>query len=258
MKRRLTCLMAGGLLWGILAPCAFAQRGMGDPAGLAQQGVKPEVVSLSGKVLAVETGPCKMSTGRASTGTHLLLETPKAKKLNVHLGPAAAVARIADQLSVGKKVTVEAFRTTKMPTDHYVAKSLAFDDSTIKLRDESLRPFWLGGRTVPPGWAGPQSDLRRGQGPGMERFPGYAFGARRGYGPGYGRGSAWGYAAGYGRGPGWRGGAGYGRGPAWGYGPGYRRGSGWGRGAGFGRGRPYVDEDRDGICDNYERVWRAN
>ena len=266
MKRGLTFLMAGGLLWGVFASCAFAQRGMGEPAGVARQVVKPEVVSLSGKVLAVETGPCEMSTGRASTGTHFLLETPKGEKLNVHLGPATVVGRIADQLSAGKKVTIKAFRTAKMPEDHYVAKSLAFDGNTIQLRDETFRPFWLGGSAVPRGWGVLQSDPGKGQDPRWGQGPGYGLGARRGYGPGYGQGPARGYGPAYGRGPARGYGPAYGRGPAQGYGPGYGRGSGWGRGAGygrgsgwgrgagFGRGWSFMDEDRDGVCDNYERV----
>ena len=148
MKRGLTFLMAGGLLWGVFAPCVHAQRGIGEPTGVAQQAVKPEVVSLSGEVLAVETGPCKNTTGPADVGSHFLLKTPKGKRLNVHLGPAAAVDYIVEQLPVGKKVTVGAFRTAKMPKNHYVAQSLAFGDSSIQLRDEDLRPFWARGNAV--------------------------------------------------------------------------------------------------------------
>jgi hypothetical protein len=135
------------------------------------------------------------------------------------------VADIADQLSAGKEVTVRAFRTAKTPKDHCVAKSLVYDGNTIQLRDDALRPFWLGGSAVPRAPEEAQSDPGQGQdsrwGPGL----GYGFGARRGYGPGYGRGSAWGYGAGYGRGSGW--------GRGWGYGRGFGRGGG--RGAGYGR-----------------------
>lgn len=83
----------------------------------------------------------------------------------------------------------------------------------------------------PPGWQCPYG------GPGMGYGPGWG-----GPGRGYGRG---GPGKGYGRGPGWGRGAGYGWGPGWAA----------GRGAGLGRGRAFVDEDRDGVCDNYQSLW---
>jgi hypothetical protein len=104
-------------------------------------------------------------------------------------------------------------------------------------------------------------------------YVGPGMGTRPWGGPGLGYGPAWG---GPGRGP-WRGspGMGYGRGagrgvgPGWGRAPGYGRGAGWGRGTGYGRGAgwapglgrglargwAFVDEDRDGVCDNFERIW---
>ena len=194
MKRGLTFLMAGGLLWGVFAPCAFAQRGMGEPAGVARQVVKPEVVSLSGRILAVKTEPCKTTTGRADVGTHFLLETPEGEKLNVHLGPTAVVDHIADQLPTGKEVTVKAFRTAKMPEYHYVAQSLAFGDASIQLRDEDLRPFWARGNAVARGRGGPQQGPGRGMGQG---WGGYGRGQGQGtyqfQGQGHGQGQGRGY-----------------------------------------------------------------
>lgn len=71
-------------------------------------------------------------------------------------------------------------------------------------------------------------------------------------GPGWGAGRCW--AAGPTRGMGWgrAGGPGPcgGLGAAWG--PGFGRGAGWGAAAGWGRG--FVDENQNGICDNYERL----
>jgi hypothetical protein len=67
-----------------------------------------------------------------------------------------------------------------------------------------------------------------------------------------------GMGAGMGRGPGRGMGPGYGRGPGWGRGPGGGAGrGGWGPGPGFGAGRGpgFVDADRDGVCDNFERAW---
>jgi hypothetical protein len=251
---------------------------MGDPAGVAREAAKPEVVSLSGKVVEVETGPCEMSTGRASIGTHFLLETKKGETLNVHLGPAPAVGFIADQLQPGENVSVEAFRTERMPDKHYAAKSLKLAGKTTRLRDDAFRPFWLqgpgygagrgavpaGAETAPatgprPGAAAPPAwgaCPRYGWGPGQGRGPGFGRGPGRGCGAAYGRGPGWGRGAGYGRGAGWDRGAGYGRGAA---GPqagayGWGRGQAAGRGYGWGRGWAFQDEDRDGVCDYYESV----
>jgi len=260
MRTSATFMGVLALLWAAMATPADAQKGMGDPTGMARQAVKPDVVSLSGKVLGVESGPCEMSTGRSSIGTHFLLETPKDGKLNVHLGPAGAVAHIADQLAVGREVSVEAFRTEKMPENHYVAKSLALDGKTIQLRDETLRPFWLAAGPLPRGRGVLQSEPGKAQDPAWGPGPGYGFGARRGYGPGYGRGPGRRYCPGYGGAPAWGRAWGYGRGAGWRAGRGYGRGYGpaAGRGAGFGRGRPFVDENDDGICDYYQRWWQQD
>jgi len=186
------------LSWAVSAPSACAQRGMGEPAGVGQQTAKPKVVSLSGTVLVVETGPCKKTTGRANVGAHFLLKTPNGETLNIHLGPADAVDHIAKQLTVGKKVTVRGFRTTRMPENHYVAQSVALGTNTFRLRDEGLRPFWARGNGVSRGLRGPN----RGYGRGVA-------------GSGYGPDPAWGGARGYGRGPWWAGGRGYGYGRRW-------------------------------------------
>ena len=89
------------MAWGCLVPRAHAQRGMGEPSGVAQQTVRPEVVSVSGTVLEVETGPCKKTTGRSPLGTHFILQTPEGESLNIHLGPAAAVKFVTKELPVG-------------------------------------------------------------------------------------------------------------------------------------------------------------
>jgi len=201
--------------WAVLAAEIYAQKGMGDRSGVARLAVKPEVVSLSGTVLEVETGPCEKTTGRSTLGTHFLLETPDGESLNIHLGPAVDVKFVAKALAVGSTVSVEAFRTAKMPENHYTAQSVTSGDRTLVLRDENLRPVWAGRDAV-----GARSRPQR-----SSEFD-------RSYGRGYG---------GYGRG--W----GYGRGYRWGW------GRGAGRGPGFGPGWAFVDENRNGICDNYER-----
>lgn len=150
---------------------AFAQRGVGDSQGVARQPTKPKVVSLSGKVVKVETATCEMTTGRSPLGTHLVMKTSDGKKLNIHLGPATAVEFVAKELSQGQKVKVEAFRTAKMKKGQYVARTLTFGSRTVELRDETLRPAWAG--RSGPGWG-------RGWG--------------RGAGNGRGRGAGWGRA----------------------------------------------------------------
>jgi len=203
------------LAGAVLTPQAHAQRGMGEQSGVARQIVKPEVVSLSGTVLEVKTGPCKLTTGRSYLGTHFMLETPEGESLNIHLGPATAVEFVTKELPVGATVTVKAFRTPKMPDKHYTAQTVVSGSSTIQLSDGNLRPVWTGERYVAPSPSGPQ----------------WPRGFGRGQGRGYGRG--WGYGRGYG--------GGWGRGAA--------------RGAGFNRGWTFIDENGDHICDNYERFW---
>jgi len=244
------------LLIACSATRALAQRGVGDATGMARRAEKPDIASLTGTIKEVQSGPCEMTTGRATIGTHVLLSDSREKTLNIHLGPQAAVAHVAEQLKVGESVTVAAFRTEKMSEGHYVAKSLTFDEQTVELRDENLRPAWAGGRGQRRGREASRSAMpgrganaqgqggNRGRG---DRGRGYG-GRRRPWsdvdGPGYGgRG-----AAGPGRGvpgncPRW-GGPPRGRGPGWaappaGPGRGYGRGRGAGRGAGRGPGRGF-------------------
>ncbi len=231
MKTVATWMAVLVLAGGPIVPGVYAQKGMGESTGIARKAVKPEAVSLSGKVTGVKTGPCEKTTGRANVGTHFLLKTRKGEKLNIHLGPADVVEHIADRLSIGKKVTVNAFRTAKMPENHYVARSLAIDGDSIRLRDEGLRPFWAWG--------------------GNSRGRGGQMGPSKGQSPGYGRGRQ-------GAGPGW------GRGPASGrdccprLGPGCGRGNGRGQGGGYGRGPWFIDQDEDGICDHFERAFQRD
>jgi len=162
-------------LVGVLSTClgltspALAQKGVGDLSGVASQATKPEVVSLSGKIVEVKTGPCESTTGRSLIGTHVILETAEKELLNVHLGPAAAVADTVARLSVGQPLAVRAFRTEKMKEKHYVAQSLTFGKTTVELRDAGLRPVWAGGILGPGRMAVGQAGPGRGQGPGWGR-----------------------------------------------------------------------------------------
>lgn len=224
------------LVGGLGLSNAYAQKGMGEDVGIARAAVKPEIVTLQGKIVEVQTGPCKNTTGRAVVGTHVELKTSEGRILNVHLGPTAVVEPIAKRLANVEEVRVNAFRTDAMPEDHYVAQSFTVGKETIRLRDETLQPAWAGGQTR--GRGGPRA--------------GAGFGYGRGWGQGAARGVQaqiptsdepsdadfwWNPAPDTRRGYGYGGGAGRGAGR----GAGYRfqggNGRGWGGGGGGGRGR---------------------
>jgi hypothetical protein len=164
MRNTATLAVAAIVLFGVATPMAHAQRGIGDPTGVARQPVKPEVVSLVGKLVEVKTDACEATTGRSPIGTHLIVEAADKVQLNVHLGPAAAVADTVAKLAVGQEISVKAFRTEKMKENHYVAQSLTFGKTTVELRDAGLRPLWAQGNADPRGAAGGQPGLGRGRG----------------------------------------------------------------------------------------------
>ena len=145
MKRLLILLATTALLTTASVPPVQAQKGAGGQVGVARQNPKPNLETLSGTVVAVETQPCEKTTGGGIVGTHVMLKTEKGETLNIHLGWADAVAETAKQLTAGKNIEVMAFRTDKLPEGHYVAQSLKFDGKTVQLRDDSLRPEWAGG-----------------------------------------------------------------------------------------------------------------
>ncbi len=153
------------------AGAAYAQKGTGDTTGVARQTAKPEVVMLSGKLIEIKTGPCELTTGRSPIGTHIILETVEKQNVNVHLGPAAAIAEAVAKLTVGQEITVRAFRTDKLKNYHYIAVSLSFDKMTVELRDDTLRPVWAQG-----GGAGRGSDAA--QGSSQDRGLGWGRGMR--------------------------------------------------------------------------------
>lgn len=183
----------------------WGQRGMDDSEGVIRQAVETQRIAIEGTVKEVLIETCENTTGPFETGLYLLLTTGEDKTYNVHLGPAVIVKDMVEPLNAGQSVTVQAFRTEKMPAEHFVAVLLTFNGKTVRLRNESLRPVWAGrqGRFFGRYVAGPE---RPRWGP--------AYG--RGYGMGNGRGYAWSNGMGYGQG---RRGRGQGRGPGIGYGP---------------------------------------
>jgi len=127
---------------------ALAQKGTGEATGIAQQAVKPPVITLLGKLLEIKIGPCENTTGWSTTGTHLIMQSKDGMKLNIHLGPTSAVEHVIDQLVIGQSLTFDAFRTERLPKNAYILKSLILDGKVIHLRDNNLRPSWAYAR----GW----------------------------------------------------------------------------------------------------------
>lgn len=145
MKRNeiLTILLSITVLLCLVSP-SFAQRGMGENFGVAQQGLKTDTVTIQGEVVRVITGPCEKTTGWSEIGSHFMLKTEQGDEWNIHLGPAQMVQEVTDMLSTGANVTLQVFRTEKMPEKNYVAITVTVDNKTMRLREENLRPVWAG------------------------------------------------------------------------------------------------------------------
>ncbi|MFO0888841.1 MAG: hypothetical protein U0790_06795 [Isosphaeraceae bacterium] len=179
MRCDIVLLVGVALCLGSLPPAAHAQKGGGEDAGVARQAVKPEVVTLTGKLVEIRTGPCEATTGRSAYGTHIVVDVPERGRVDVHLGPASKVAESVAKMPVGQEITVDGFRTRALKPDQYIARTLRFGSETIELRDASLRPVWAGSDDGPV-------DVRRG--PGFGRGHGWGPGGRRGQGAGQGGG----------------------------------------------------------------------
>ena len=141
---------------------AAAQKGMGEPTGVARQAVKPPVQAMSGTIKDIKIGPCERTTGRSLVGVHLVVQAENDKAINLHLGPEGALENVVDQLSVGQPITFEAFRTDLMPEGAYVAKSLKVGNEEFDLRDDNLRPNWA----IAARGGGPGMGAGKGQGRG--------------------------------------------------------------------------------------------
>jgi len=183
----------------LVCSVAVAQRGIGKSSGVAQQAVLPEVTTLNGTVIGVETGPCENTTGYSLLGTHFLMKGPKGATLNIHLGPVGVVDFVAKELVEGQAVEVKAFRTVGMKAGHYVACTVSTKGRRVTLRDSMLRPAWAGGRWGAGGPTTTGIGYGRGGGPGWQRG-GYGGGRGRGRGWGRGRGG-YGYGMGMGQCP---------------------------------------------------------
>lgn len=129
----------------LLPSAGWAQRGVGAAAGIVRAGTPVENVTLSGRVVAVETEPCARTTGRSPAGVHVIVETAEHARLNVHLGPASATERLTAALAVGATVAIEAFRTDRLPDGAVVARTVRVGDETFTLRDSAGQATWAAG-----------------------------------------------------------------------------------------------------------------
>jgi len=134
--------MMAGIMMAFMTTTAVAQRGTGEEEGLARRGLQPEMEEISGRLTAIETGPCQRTTGQEYIGTHLMIRTDDGRDLNVHIGAASAVQSFVDPLKVGQQIEATVFRTDRLPPDHYVAKTLRSGDAVLDVRREDLSPFW--------------------------------------------------------------------------------------------------------------------
>jgi hypothetical protein len=128
----------------IVAIPVLAQRGTGSSTGVARSSSDAEIFNVSGTIKEVLIGPCKSTTGRSNSGSHIIINTSDNSELNIHLGPSVEVASIVDDCTPGENVKCKIFRTPDLPENNYVAIELETDRKFYKLRDSNLRPVWAG------------------------------------------------------------------------------------------------------------------
>lgn len=138
---------------------ALAQKGAGNFTGMGQEPEKPSVITITGELVEIKTGPCENTTGHAYIGTHLYVKsTDYGNLLNIHLGAAYALEVFIARLSAGDRVEMQVFRTELLKPDNYIATQISANEYTVVLRDENLRPFWAGDSYTQKGR---RSDFRR-------------------------------------------------------------------------------------------------
>lgn len=136
-----------GLILGSVALFAatslgYAQRGVGDAAGVVQQQLAVERSTVSGTLIEVKDGPCTHTTGRSYIGMHYMLKTDDGAMINLHLGSSKAMKDMGLPTDVGAVVSASAFRTEKMKEDALTAIEVTVDGKTFVLRDANLKPVW--------------------------------------------------------------------------------------------------------------------
>lgn len=121
----------------------YSQKGTGETNGVSRQRLDPELLKMEGIIEKVESGPCKYTTGRSVSGTHLIVQTQD-KLINVHLGPTSEVSQLVS-VTAGDPIAMTVFRTDRLPKDQFIAKEVTVNEKNIVLRDETLKPVWAGG-----------------------------------------------------------------------------------------------------------------
>jgi len=144
-----TKILLTTLVLGNLTVFSFAQKGVGDNRGIAQEGIQTQVNEISGSLVKVIEEPCTETTGKYSTGTHLLIKhniNDKEQVSNIHLGPAKLVSEMVDELVSGTDIDLNVYHADGLPENHYVAKNFSYGNNQYKLRDDNLKPFWANSR----------------------------------------------------------------------------------------------------------------
>ena len=125
-----------------LTSAGYAQKGMGNNSGIASSNSADEIEQISGEIREIITEPCTQTTGRYSTGTHLLVKNGNNETLNVHLGPTNVVSGMTDQLNAGDEIHLEMYTTDDLPENHYIVKEFRSKGETYEIRNSNLKPFW--------------------------------------------------------------------------------------------------------------------
>jgi len=130
------------IVFCFIASVGFAQKGTGENDGISRQRLNPELLQMEGTIEEIESGPCKYTTGKSVSGTHLMVRT-QSQLINVHLGPTSEVSKLFSATE-GDLIAMTVFQTERLPKDQYIAKEVTVNGKTTILRDETLKPVWAG------------------------------------------------------------------------------------------------------------------
>ena len=110
------------------------------PAKIFSQNYSVNTVeTLKGQIIRID----KMSSGKNSSGIHLLLKTDK-DSIAVHVGPEWYVAKQKVQLNVNDNIEVKGSRTMYNNKPAIIAAEIKKINSTLTLRDSKGFPLWSG------------------------------------------------------------------------------------------------------------------
>ena len=140
MKKLKTGLILFVLI--IFSFVGYGQKGVGNTAGVVRKGINPEIIRLTGKITVILTEPCKNTTGRSNSGTHIIIVTKDNIEKNIHLGPAIEVSYIIRDLIPGQDITCRVFKTKDLAENNFVAIDLQTSERHYLLRDSDYQPFW--------------------------------------------------------------------------------------------------------------------